>query len=129
MKIRTDFVTNSSSVSYILTMKEDMVKDHLRYYKDMFKRGEESIAEFLRKFMLEKGTRVFIENEEIYTHKVHFRTDGETMLDSSLELPPDQMDFASMNEDDLWAYIFGEYILNGRLKNISGFGITQTETY
>jgi len=109
-------------------MKEDMVKDHLRYYNGTFKRGEDRIAEFLRKFVLEKGTRVFIENEEIYTHKVHFSTD-ETTLDSSLELPPDQMNFASMNEDDLWAYIFGEYILNGRLKNISGFGITQTETY
>ncbi len=128
MKIRTDFVTNSSSVSYILTMKEDMVEGHLRFNKGFFKQGEDSIVEFLRKFMLEKGTRVFIENEEIYTHKVNFDT-GDTMLDSTLELPPDQMDFSSMNEDDLWAYIFGEYIMQGRLKNIAGFGITQTETY
>jgi len=128
MKIRTDFVTNSSSVSYILTMNEDMVKIYLEYRKGSFKKGEDHIAEFLREFLLEKGTRVYIENKEIYTHKVHFSTD-ETMLESTLELPPDQMDFSSMNEDDLWAYIFGEYILNGKLKDLRGFGITQTETY
>jgi len=128
MKIRTDFVTNSTSVSYILTMNEDIVKIYLEYRKGSFKKGEGHIAEFLREFLLEKGARVYIENKEIYTHKVHFSTD-ETMLESTLELPPDQMDFSSMNEDDLWAYIFGEYILNGKLKDLRGFGITQTETY
>ncbi len=128
MKIRTDFVTNSSSVSYILTMNESMVKIHLSYYKGVFEKGEDKIAEFLLKFMIKNGTRVFIEGEEIYTHKLQFNTD-DTMSDSTLQLPPDQMDFSSMNEDDLWAYIFGEYVLNGRLTGVNGFGITQTETF
>ena len=128
MKIRTDFVTNSSSVSYILTMNEDIVKGHLKYYKGLYEKGEDIITKFLMTFISEKGTRVFIENEEIYTYKIHFNTD-EMMLDSDLELPPDRVDFSSMDGDDLWAYIFGEYIYQGRLKNIDGFGITKTETF
>ena len=109
-------------------MNDEMVKSCLKYFKGTFKQGEDNITNFLRKFMLKNGTRVFIENEEIYTHKVHFDT-GDTSLDSTLELPPDQMNFASMEKEDLWAYIYGEYILNGRLNKIWGFGITQTETY
>ena len=32
-------------------------------------------------------------------------------------------------DEELWSYIFGEYILKGQLAKIEGFGVTQIETF
>ena len=128
MKIRTDFVTNSSSVSYILTMSNNMVCTHMESQKGYIKSDVKAIAEFIRNDMLKNGTYVMLEDEELYVKKIKFRTD-EVLLDDFFDMPVDQVDFSTINEDDLWAFIYGQYILDGRLKEIRGFGITQTEIY
>jgi hypothetical protein len=128
MKIRTDFVTNSSSVSYILTMSDYIVNIHLKSFEGSIEPDIKAIVEFLRNDMLKNGTRVMLENEELYIKKIKFNTD-ETLQDDFFEMPLDQVDFSTINENDLWAYIYGQYISGDRLKKIRGFGITQTETY
>ena len=128
MKVRTDFVTNSSSVSYIITLKKDMVENCLNFRKGTFKDGEDKIVETIKNHILKNGTKVYIEDEEIYTYKIKFHTNY-TTDNSSLELTPAQADFSSMDEETLWEYIYGEYILKGHLNIIDGFGITQTESY
>ncbi len=127
MKIRTDFVTNSSSVSYILTMCEDMVETDIKLH-DIAERDPKAyrIIKLLKDDLLKNGTCVFLEGKEIYTKRVKVRTE-ETMDDDAFDKPVEEIDFVKMPVDELWAYIFGEYIYKGKLNNISGFGLTKID--
>jgi|SRR4030067_1409243 len=124
MKIRTDFVTNSSSVSYILTMCEEMLDVHMRF-RNIEERepNKAKIIKTIRDDMLKNGTCVFLEGKEIITKRIKFKTD-ETLTEDIRETP-----FEKMTDEELWSYIFGEYIMNGKLSGIMGFGITQIETF
>lgn len=130
--MRTDFVTNSSSVSYIVTMDLSMVDCFIKNFQESetMKRTIR-LAEAMRDYLLENGTVNYLHNHEIYSCLIEFNDDdGSCVTKEILEMNGDNSDPLKMNETDLFAYIKGELLQNKKLSNLlNGFGATQVEQY
>lgn len=132
MKIRTDFVTNSSSVSYIIMMELDILNCFLNMHESLNGESEPIImAKSLKKYMQEKGTLSYVEDHEIYTLLMEFRDDSDEAFSKQMLLENGMnTDVSTMTDRELFNYLRGEYLLGGKLSSMMpGLAAIQVEQY
>lgn len=132
LKMRGDFVTNSSSVSYVLTMKEDMLNILIEIGGNS---NYGSFLKFLRDKIKEEGNKTSLDGEEIYSLKVTFNTaeafplDGMDYDGSDFEKSLDvlnKLDFESLTDDELLSFFYWTILAPNHIPYV---GATRVDTY
>lgn len=126
VKIRCDFVTNSSSASFVLTAKEEIMDANIKHFQETGKTGLVQLLTFLKEKMGEEGNKTKIADQE-YSFTVK-----KFALGKSLFLTDDidqenigRTDFSKLSDEDMWAVI-NWVVVKGRSKDLFGVGATQT---
>ncbi len=128
MKIRGDFVTNSSSVSYILTTKKEIADLWIRQFPTS---GQSQLLKFVKDQIERNGQKIQICGEELYSMIIKFSTDGDAVsLDEYTKgKSVNETDFSKLSDEEMWGIIYW-IIMEGEMKNLlAGIGATMIETF
>ncbi len=125
MKIRGDFVTNSSSTSFILTAKEDIFDVNIEHFTKTGKIGVVQLLNFLKNEMKKEGKQAKIGENEFYFTQKKFLIGKSIKLDENID--PDEIastDFSKLSDEELWNLI-NWIVVKGKGKDLYGIGATQ----
>lgn len=109
-------------------MNKRMLERYLHTYESKFDLGKQRAVELLKDELIEKGTRVMLEGVEIYAKHFEFNDGGDCMFADSYDKPYDEIDFSGFEEKDIWALIYGEFIVRNKISEVEGFGATKVNT-
>jgi hypothetical protein len=104
-------------------MKEDLVNTlrELMAGNPERKRAYDTLEKFIR-----EGEVARVCGEQLYCRKVSFKTDSDANYREQSTPPPD---YEKMSDEELWSYIYGDYIMKGEISKLCAFGATKVETY
>lgn len=126
LKIRCDFVTNSSSASFVLTAKEDIIDANLKHYKTTDKIGLVQLLTFLKEELKKEGNQTRIRGEDYYFTVKKFNIGKSVFLDDSLNSEKiSKTDLSKLSDEEMWDLI-NWIVVKGKNKDIFGVGATQT---
>lgn len=125
LKIRGDFVTNSSSTSFILTAKEDIFDVNIEHFTKTGKIGVVQLLNFLRNEMKNEGKEAKIGDNEFYFTQKKFLIGKSIKLDEKID--PNEIastDFSKLSDEEMWNLI-NWIVVKGKGKDLYGIGATQ----
>jgi hypothetical protein len=126
VKIRCDFVTNSSSASFVLTAKEEIMDANIKHFQETGKTGLVQLLTFLKEKMGEDGSKTKIADQEYAFTVKKFAIGKSLFLTDDIDQENiERTDFSKLSDEDMWAVI-NWVVVKGRSKDLFGVGATQT---
>jgi hypothetical protein len=126
LKIRGDFVTNSSSTSFILTAKEDIIDANLEHFKKTDKIGLVQLLTFVKDELKKEGNKTQIKGEDYYFTIKKFNIGKSVFLDDSVNQDEiSKTDFSKLSNAEMWDLI-NWIVVKGKSSDLYGIGATQT---